>query len=477
MFRRKLFWRFLAIQGVAIAASIGLLAWFARAEGPGGGSWPIALVALIATGTTTAWLASRQVRKPLVTLRESVRRFAAGEPGDPPAVRIEEFAELRDALLEAARVIGARLNGLTRRNQEQSAVLASMSEGVLAVDTFERVISLNEGGARLLSADPERSRGRGLQEVARSADFRRFVARTLASETPIEEDVILWNPKERVLEVHGTALRDERGESMGAVFVLNDVSRMRQLETMRSDFAANVSHELKTPITSIKGFVETLLDGAIAQPADADRFLRIIARQADRLDAIIDDLLSLAKIEKDSEAEGIALTEGNVSEVLESAVNDLGAAAAERNIRVSPRFPTRLPAEFSAALLRQAVTNLLDNAIKYSESGNEVQLVGESRDGEIAISVRDQGCGIASEHLERVFERFYRVDRARSRKLGGTGLGLAIVKHIVLAHGGRVTVESSPGVGSTFDILLPRPRVAAEGSNRCPSDLSVKSTA
>ncbi|HQU43849.1 MAG TPA: ATP-binding protein, partial [Pirellulales bacterium] len=243
--------------------------------------------------------------------------------------------------------------------------------------------------------------------------------------------------------------------AIGAVIVLNDVSRLRQLENLRRDFAANVSHELRTPITSIKGFVETLLDGALADRDDAERFLHIIARQADRLNAIIEDLLSLARIEKEAESGDISFTVGRIDQVLQGAVQDCAVRAAERKIDVLLDCAGDVSARMKPDLLEQAVINLLDNAIKYSEPGGRVWLSGYCDAGQAVIAVKDKGCGIAEEHHSRLFERFYRVDKARSRKMGGTGLGLAIVKHIALAHRGDVTVESAPGQGSTFFVRLP----------------------
>jgi two-component system, OmpR family, phosphate regulon sensor histidine kinase PhoR len=201
--------------------------------------------------------------------------------------------------------------------------------------------------------------------------------------------------------------------------------------------------------------VETLLDGAMHEPADAERFLRIVARQTDRLNVIIEDLLSLSKIEKEAESGDMVLEQSTLRQVLESAAHNCEIQAAERKIRVMLDCDGDLQAKMKPDLLEQAVTNLLDNAIKYSEPGCEVQVRGERTPGEISIHVHDQGSGIAVEHLPRIFERFYRIDKARSRKLGGTGLGLAIVKHIVNAHRGHVTVESTLGAGSTFTIHLP----------------------
>jgi two-component system phosphate regulon sensor histidine kinase PhoR len=292
--------------------------------------------------------------------------------------------------------------------------------------------------------------------VVRNADLSRFISRALTCREPIQADVILLGDRQRVMQAHGSALHDSEGRAIGAVVVLNDVTDFRRLEDIRRDFVANVSHELKTPITSIKGFVETLLDGASQNPVDSERFLRIIAKQADRLHAIIEDLLSLSKIEQQEDAEDIALEPVAIRGVLEAAVNVCQSAAQEHHISVKLNCDGDIKARINPMLLEQAIVNLLDNAIKYSEPRRDVCVSGETADGEVRIHVADRGSGIAEEHLPRIFERFYRVDRARSRKLGGTGLGLAIVKHIVQAHHGRVTIDSMLGIGSTFTIHLPK---------------------
>ena len=235
------------------------------------------------------------------------------------------------------------------------------------------------------------------------------------------------------------------------------MTRLKRLEMVRRDFVANVSHELRTPVTSIKGFVETLLDGAMHNPDELQRFLRIVASQTDRLTAILEDLLTLSRVEQEENGAEIVFSPGPVKNVLDAAVEVCQMKASEKNIHVEITCDSVLQVPMNAPLLEQAVINLIDNAIKYSDPGQTVHVTATGSNGEVVIEIRDQGCGISREHLPRVFERFYRVDKARSRKLGGTGLGLAIVKHIAQAHNGRATVESSVGHGSTFSIRLPRP--------------------
>jgi two-component system phosphate regulon sensor histidine kinase PhoR len=233
------------------------------------------------------------------------------------------------------------------------------------------------------------------------------------------------------------------------------MTRLRRLENIRKDFVANVSHEIKTPITAIKGFVETLREGAAESPQDRERFLGIIHRHVERLEALVEDLLSLSEIEREAERKEISLTEHPVLDVLNTALQVCQEKAADKDIRMELACPQDLKVNVNPALLEQAVVNLLDNAITYSERGRPVRVTAGERGAEILIQVQDEGCGIEKVHLERLFERFYRVDKARSRKLGGTGLGLSIVKHIVEAHGGHVSVESKPGKGSTFTLHLP----------------------
>ncbi|MCG2659866.1 MAG: ATP-binding protein, partial [Kiritimatiellae bacterium] len=349
-----------------------------------------------------------------------------------------------------------RLGTITRQRNEQEAVFASMVEGVLAVDRDERILHLNHAAARLLDLAPEQARGSSIKEAVRNRDLQAFIDATLAGTGPAEGEIVIYGNEERFLQLHGTALTDIAGYNIGALIVLNDITRLKRLETVRRDFVANVSHELKTPITALKGCVETLSDTRPMDPVEHSRFLAMMTRQVARMEALVEDLLSLSRIEFDAEHKCVALDPGAIGDVLQRVAHAYATAAAAKSISLAVECPTEVTAPINAALLEQAVGNLLDNAIKFSANGTQILVSGRLTGNDVEIQVTDQGPGIEKKHLSRLFERFYRVDQARSRALGGTGLGLAIVKHIALAHRGTVTVASEPGQGSTFTIRIPR---------------------
>jgi len=324
-----------------------------------------------------------------------------------------------------------RINTIMQQRNELDAVLASMVEGVIAVDMEERVISMNKAAAQIFGCNVNDIQGRAIQEVVRDTALLEFVTTALYSREPVEKDIVTHDESEKLLSGHGTVLYDAENNRRGALIVLHDVTRLLKLENIRRDFVANVSHEMKTPVTAIKGFVETLQDGAIINPSDARRFLDIIKKHADRLEAIIEDLLALSRIEQDAEREEIVLTEGSVRDLLLAAIQSCDVIAQAGKIRIELSCSEQIRSEFDAGLLEQAVVNLIDNAVKYGNDNGVVQVKAIETDGEVVINVRDNGRGIDKHHIPRLFERFYRADKARSRKLGGTGLGLAIVKHIV----------------------------------------------
>jgi two-component system phosphate regulon sensor histidine kinase PhoR len=400
---------------------------------------------------------SRRITRPIQQIRTWAESIARGQFQYKPSITAsEEIEALSMSLSQMAEELRDRIETVIRQRNEIEAVLSSMAEGVMALDMEERLISMNEAAVRMLGTHASDMQGRSIQEVVRSTMLHQFVSDTLSSRKPTEKDIPMSADGELIVNCRGTLLQDVGGRQIGALVVFNDVTRLRRLENIRREFVANVSHELKTPITAIKGFVETLRDGAVKNPRDADRFLAIIDKHVVRLEAIVEDLLSLSRIEQGAEMGEIERIDSRISDILRTAVQVCHIRADAKEVRIDTSCPEEIRASVDPPLLEQAVVNLLDNAIKYSEEGKGVQVEASQGDHEIIISVRDQGCGIEKRHLSRLFERFYRVDKARSRQLGGTGLGLAIAKHIVQAHAGRLTVESTPGKGSVFSIHLPK---------------------
>ncbi len=399
---------------------------------------------------------SQKIAQPLQEIQQGARHFAQGDLSYRlPSFKIAEVHSLAQDMNKMAQELQDRIQALAQKKGEQEALLSSMAEAVVAVDHHNHILMVNKAARELFDIGPVDFQSATLPEIIRNPDFGRFVEKTLKSNLPAEDEISLFE-KNMVLQGHGTRLSDAQGRDMGALVVLNDITRLKKLETMRQEFVANVSHELKTPITSIKGFVETLREGALADPQEAGRFLDILAKQSDRLNSIVEDLLNLSRIEQESQKDQLPLVNAPVKRVLESAKAVCETKAKEQKVAVKLECPDDLEAGINAPLLEQAVVNLLDNAIKYSGPESRIELEARDTVSEILISVRDRGIGIESAHLPHLFERFYRVDKARSRKLGGTGLGLAIVKHIVQAHKGTVSVESTPGQGSTFFIHLPK---------------------
>jgi len=416
----------------------------------------VASLVMLALLAAVSLAIALEISRPLKALEAGAERFARGDLDHRlPNSRFEEIDALAGAMNRMAGQLHQRIDTILRQRQELEAVLASMQEAVLAVDNDGTIINLNHASADLLGAPPEELKGRLVHEVVRKPNLLDFVEKTLHGNQPIEQDLRLQDDQQRWLSAHGTPLRDPQNRQIGALAVLHDVTRLHRLESVRRDFVANVSHELKTPITSIKGFVETLLDGALDDHDNAVRFLRIVARQVNRLDAIIEDLLTLSRLEKGGQQPPQRLEPGSLVEVLQAAVEMCEKKALDKKIDLSLDCPPGLAALMNAPLLEQAVVNLVDNAIKYSHTGGHVRLTADCSPHDLTIRVQDDGCGIEPKHLARLFERFYRADKARSRQLGGTGLGLAIVKHIALVHQGSVDVQSIPGRGSTFSLHIP----------------------
>jgi two-component system phosphate regulon sensor histidine kinase PhoR len=429
--------------------------------------WKIAWSALAVALAVAlfAWLISRRISRPLEKMRQGAARFAHGDF----SARIreegaEELAGLARSMNAMAGQLGNRLKTISSQHNQLQAVFSSMVEGVLTVNREGNIIDMNQAGARLLELDPVQARGKHMLLTIRNSRLQELIRQALVSVEPIEGEFTLsdWRGREKFFHAHGARLQDGMGEGAGALLVINDITGLRRLESVRRDFVANVSHELKTPITSIEGFAETLLDGAMEEPEEARRFLAIILQQARRLHAIVEDLLTLSRIEQEGAQQMVALQEMPIVGTLQTAIQVCSRRAEAKAMQVTLHCPATIRARINPPLLEQALVNLVDNAVKYSPEGSRIEVVAEQDAGETRIRVRDQGMGIAAQNLSRIFERFYRVDKARSARLGGTGLGLAIVKHIVQAQQGRVSVESSPDRGSTFTLHLPASKQSAD---------------
>ncbi len=412
------------------------------------------IVALL-TGLVCLFV-TRKLTAPLDELRHGAQRVAEGDLSiHLPSSNMLELNALAEALNAMTGRLRDRIAVVSRQAEESEAILSSMSEGVLAVGPDESVINLNPAAARLLGTHIEHAQGRNLEEISRNPDFLAFVRGALETRKASEVELILHDTGRHYLRIQALPLADLEGSRMGVLFVLNDLTVLRQLEVVRRDFVANVSHELMTPITLIKGFVETLQEGAADDSEERARFLTIIARHTNRLEAIISDLLMLARLEQETEEHEFVFSRAPLRPVLEAAVENCRYEIEQKGIRMELDCPTDLLARMQPALIEHAVVNLLTNSIKYSEANTRVQISAREEEREVVIRVRDEGCGIPQAHLPRIFERFYRVDKARSRQVGGTGLGLAIVKHITLIHKGRVSVDSTVGSGSVFRVHLP----------------------
>ena len=416
--------------------------------------WVAAILVNLAVAGLTFFL-SAHVMEPIAALTKSAQAIASGNYTSALRVkRQDELGTLANSFNLMSEQFSTREQQLRESNQQLEAVLGGMAEGVIAVDERDRVILANAAAAELLGFTMADVESLSLLEVVRHHMLQQLVTDTRATESlqRAELEVHSGSENRRVLDVQSTPLPDTSPQRV--ILVLHDVTDLRRLESMRQEFVANVSHELKTPLSSIRAYAETLSAGAVNDPEHRGTFLHRIEEQADRLNNLIQDLLSLSRIESGRQTYDIATV--NVADIVTTCIAENQGAANLKRIHLScSDIQQDLRIQADEEGLAQIINNLIGNAIKYTSEGGEVTVVLRQQDSTICMDVRDTGIGIDEEHLTRVFERFYRVDKARSRELGGTGLGLAIVKHLAQAFGGNVTVTSQPTKGSTFTVQLP----------------------
>jgi two-component system phosphate regulon sensor histidine kinase PhoR len=363
-----------------------------------------------------------------------------------------------DSLGDHINQLAARYESALRTQAQDSArlltVLTNMVEAVVAVDAQGRVLIANPAFSSLFGVNANAARGIPLVEVLRHTGLNELMRVVLDGKKETMDTIRTWAPDEREFEAHAMPLL-ENDRFMGALLVLHDITRINKLEQIRKDFVANVSHELRTPLAAIKGFAETLSTGGIDDQDNRLSFVKSIESQADRMTALVDDLLDLTAIEsgKNAPVKEPLLINDIVSDVIDSLKPLANRKSVLFHVDASM---ARLPAvSCDKKQIKQVLTNLLQNAVKYNKDGGRITIDAEQQDAHVTLFIRDTGAGIPAADLPRIFERFYRVDKARSREMGGTGLGLAIVKHIIEAHGGTVSVESTLGEGSTFRFNLP----------------------
>lgn len=363
-----------------------------------------------------------------------------------------ELGELADSFNNMAQKLEITISDLSEQKNKLEAILESMQSGVIAVDNIGRIMLVNSEAIQIFGFEGNII-GRYILEVVRNIDLEEIIKNHSDEETEIS----LSYPEKKLLRVKAAPIKDDSDskKTFGIVVVLQDITELKKLEKMRSDFVANVSHELRTPLTSIKGFIETLKDGAINDSAARDKFLDIIDIEADRLNRLIQDLLTISELE--SSKQNVMFEDVDINRCIDEIRDMMENIAGQKNIDLIFKKEESLPlVSGSYDKAKQLLINLIDNGIKYTPSGGRVEVSTCSEGENVVLNISDNGIGISKEHLPRLFERFYRVDKGRSRALGGTGLGLAIVKHIVANMNGSIKVKSEPGKGTSFIISIPK---------------------
>jgi two-component system phosphate regulon sensor histidine kinase PhoR len=414
--------------------------------------WFASVIILLLAGTASL-LVSLGFSDRIERLKEFSRRVAEGDfrplPGDGSGDALEKLGA---SLNQTAARLDRTIRTLTEERNLSSAILGSMVEGVAVVSGAERLVFSNQSFAEILGLDLPPKSGSALVEIVRQTDLIEAVRQVLAGEPRVESEIVTGTLRQHFFAATVGAVR--AGETYGAVVVLHDITELRRLERVRRDFVANVSHEFRTPLTAIQGFAETLLAGAMDDPQNRERFLEIIVEHSRRLARLTEDLLKLSKM--DADRLELEIRRVSVPQLIESCIETAQHRAVEKEIAISVKPASGVPdIAGDRRRLAEVLQNLIDNALQYTLSRGEIVVSTETRDGEVVFTVADTGIGIPKADQSRIFERFYRVDAARSRELGGTGLGLSIAKHIVEVHGGRIWVDSEIGRGSQFHFTVP----------------------
>lgn len=403
-----------------------------------------------------AFVFAYRLARPINRMEEFTEKLREGKTAG--SLYIKAGGEMQHLANNINYLVEMLQNQISAANEEKSKVLsafASMSEGVLVLDIEDRIEAYNRAFRNMIGSRYGEIRGKTLIEAFRSTDLQDFYERFIATGNPITKEVKLKEPSPRVLDITISAIKGLPRNDRKTMLVFHDVTRLKKLEKMRVDFVANVTHELKTPLTAILGFIETLQEGAIEDKQTAQKFLDVIGRQATRLNRLIDDLLEISNIELGEMKfyfEGVS-----VADSIATALSMVEHKAREKGVDVKKDIPENLPLlRADRDRLVQIFLNILDNAVKFNNPGGQVKVSAFEKEGDVEVRISDTGIGIPQSEISRLGERFYRVDKARSREMGGTGLGLSIVKHLLMAHGGRMEIESQLGHGTTVKLCFPQ---------------------
>jgi two-component system phosphate regulon sensor histidine kinase PhoR len=411
-------------------------------------------LAAMAVAFAIGLFVARRVTRPVIEMQAIARRMSEGDFAvHAPVGSPDEIGSLGRALNVMAGRLRDKIRDLEREQAKATAILEGMVEGVIAVDGHNLIALMNERVRAIFSLGPGPVAGRPFLEVIRNADLHEVLRQTRGDDAVARRELSLSTPVERRLQVNAVRLA-LGGDEVGVLMVLHDVSELRRLEQVRTEFIANVSHELRTPLTAILGYLETLLSGALEEPEHARKFLEIVHRHTERLGRLLNDLTDLSNIELGKVS--LRLQPTSLADTVESVLTIILPKAEAGEVRLTSEVPRDLPlVRADHDRLAQILINLVDNAVKFTPPGGHVAVQARREGADmIGVAVADTGVGIPRVDLPRVTERFYRVDRARSRELGGTGLGLAIVKHLVLAHGGELAIESEFGRGTVVSFTL-----------------------
>jgi len=409
---------------------------------------------------------SSLITRPLFLIGKAAKKISAGDMQDPiPKLNnnwfsgTEEIHSIIIALNDMTTEIKSRIDAITLEKNEQKNILnfirtiqRTMSEGLFTIDFKEKITSLNQAGADYLSLDRKNSIGKNYNKTIKDKSFKKIIKTIIRKKRSITKEIKIGKEKKYYFNVNGKILKDQDDKAVGCLLVMTDITKLKQLEAVRRVFVANVSHELKTPITSISGYIETALDDI---PYDTKNdFLRKSLNQTTRLNSIIDDLLRLSRIEALEDENTFSLLKQNLLAVIDGSIEDVSASLKKFNKKIIIECPKTLSAKIDAQLFREAINNLLENAIKYSFDDSIIYIKVKRKNGSINIDIINQGEPIPKESLDKIFHRFYRVDKSRSKMTGGTGLGLAIVKHIALVHNATIRVLKSNKTNTVFRFSL-----------------------